>query len=90
MYDKNLLKICKDKSHQEYEHVAKVMQHLAVSHSVIKDNNNENSASSPDELAFIALAKAMGWNFTDRAIDTNTIKVQVENENNKVKEFKVL
>lgn len=55
------------------------MMHLAVSHDVIKDSNGENSASSPDELAFVAIAKACGYEFVGRDKVNNIISIKNNN-----------
>lgn len=60
------------------------MKHLSLSHSVIKDKKENNSASSPDELAFVAAAKAQGFEFVGRDLREDSILIK---NNEKINTF---
>lgn len=74
--DHNLFEIAMNSDDVEHKNVARVMQHLAVSHTVIKDSEGKQNAESPDELAFVAAAKAFGFDFVSRNTRSKTIKIR--------------
>lgn len=65
-----------DDKHAEHINVLNVMWHLSICHSVILNVDGEYSASSPDELALVQMAKHFDYCFTGRDVSHNIIKIQ--------------
>ena len=75
-----------DRNSDQYELIMKFMFHLAVCHTVIIQNENDEtgkrqitySASSPDELALVNAARYFGFCFKDWDADNN-ISIEFRN-----------
>lgn len=88
-YDPKLSEVSCSLEHPQQQNVSQVFFHLSVSHSVMVESNGEYSASSPDELAFVAASKNFGWTFNERDVNGDLIFV-TDNLNKKKHEVLLL
>jgi phospholipid-transporting ATPase len=80
----------KSRSHPNHVNIQKVIELLAVCHTIIIDNSDgvpTYNASSPDELALVNAAKFFGFQFIDRDENNN---VMVKMPNGKTEKYKLL
>lgn len=67
VYDGDITSVIYNKHHEQYRQANEVLLHMALCHTVIVDiSKNEYSASSPDELALVEGAKALGYEFLSK------------------------
>lgn len=72
--DPNVMHHLKDKTHPNNYYLSRMLENLAVCHTVVveKKNNKSNfNASSPDELALVQGANYLGLTFQGRDEDDN-------------------
>lgn len=78
-HDRNLIDIINDPHHRQHKHVKHAIFFLALCHTVVAENRQNEvfyNASSPDELALVNFAKFCGVEFRGLQNDYLVVKFQ--------------